>query len=178
MFVIFFFHQSYLSSQIHGSLLRWIIRLRAVFAFEVSFFLLLLVWQLSPCSSSLLCFIYLSLSPFPLSLTFDSLDSSALPQLLTMADSSIVTLGTARSLLVDSSVYDSRIAETTKDHVFLGMACEDGEGQYAGITIFFCFRFLLFFFHFSLNIQTIIWYPCKRDWRYTYVILSYSEDII
>ncbi|XP_054861389.1 protein ECT2 isoform X2 [Amphiprion ocellaris] len=44
-----------------------------------------------------------------------------------MADSSIVTLGTARSLLVDSSVYDSRIAETTKDHVFLGMTCEDGE---------------------------------------------------
>ncbi|XP_026202006.1 protein ECT2 isoform X2 [Anabas testudineus] len=44
-----------------------------------------------------------------------------------MADSSIVTLGTARSLLVDSSVYDSRIAETTKDHVFLGMAGEDGE---------------------------------------------------
>ncbi|CAI5638941.1 unnamed protein product [Oreochromis niloticus] len=44
-----------------------------------------------------------------------------------MADSSILTLGTARSLLVDSSVYDSRIAETTKDHVFLGMACEDGE---------------------------------------------------
>ncbi|XP_078115604.1 protein ECT2 isoform X2 [Sander vitreus] len=40
-----------------------------------------------------------------------------------MADSSI---GTARSLL-DSSVYDSKIAETTKDHVFLGMACEDGE---------------------------------------------------
>lgn len=46
-----------------------------------------------------------------------------------MADSSILTLGTARSLLVDSSVYDSRIAETTKDHVFLGMGCEDGEGQ-------------------------------------------------
>ncbi|XP_045906321.1 protein ECT2 isoform X4 [Micropterus dolomieu] len=44
-----------------------------------------------------------------------------------MADSSMVTLGTARSLLVDSSVYDSRIAETTRDHVFLGMACEDGE---------------------------------------------------
>ncbi|XP_070765203.1 protein ECT2 isoform X2 [Enoplosus armatus] len=44
-----------------------------------------------------------------------------------MADSSIVTLGTARSLLVDSSVYDSRIAETTKDHIFLDMACEDGE---------------------------------------------------
>ncbi|KAM9848588.1 protein ECT2 [Aulostomus maculatus] len=44
-----------------------------------------------------------------------------------MADSSIVTLGTARSLLVDSSVYDSRICETTKDHVFLGMASEDGE---------------------------------------------------
>ncbi|XP_011618250.1 protein ECT2 isoform X3 [Takifugu rubripes] len=44
-----------------------------------------------------------------------------------MADSSILTLGTARSLLVDSSVCDSRIAETTKDHLFLGMACEDGE---------------------------------------------------
>uniref|UniRef100_A0A8D3DH81 Epithelial cell transforming 2 n=1 Tax=Scophthalmus maximus TaxID=52904 RepID=A0A8D3DH81_SCOMX len=44
-----------------------------------------------------------------------------------MADSSILTLGTARSLLVDSSVYDSRIAENTKDHVFLGMASEDGE---------------------------------------------------
>uniref|UniRef100_H2S1E5 Epithelial cell transforming 2 n=1 Tax=Takifugu rubripes TaxID=31033 RepID=H2S1E5_TAKRU len=46
-----------------------------------------------------------------------------------MADSSILTLGTARSLLVDSSVCDSRIAETTKDHLFLGMACEDGEGN-------------------------------------------------
>ncbi|XP_029004181.2 protein ECT2-like isoform X2 [Betta splendens] len=44
-----------------------------------------------------------------------------------MADSSILTLGTARSLLVDSSVYDSRISETTKDHVFLGMSGEDGE---------------------------------------------------
>ncbi|XP_029286215.1 protein ECT2 isoform X3 [Cottoperca gobio] len=44
-----------------------------------------------------------------------------------MADSSILTLGTARSLLVDSSICDSRIAETTKDHLFLGMACEDGE---------------------------------------------------
>ncbi len=53
-----------------------------------------------------------------------------------MADSSIVTLGTARSLLVDSSVYDSRIAETTRDHVFLDMTCEDGQGQYAGVTIF------------------------------------------
>uniref|UniRef100_A0AAV2L179 Protein ECT2 n=1 Tax=Knipowitschia caucasica TaxID=637954 RepID=A0AAV2L179_KNICA len=44
-----------------------------------------------------------------------------------MADSSIVTLGMARSLLVDCSVYDSRIAETTRDHAFLGMACEDAE---------------------------------------------------
>uniref|UniRef100_A0A1A8PS41 Epithelial cell transforming sequence 2 oncogene n=1 Tax=Nothobranchius rachovii TaxID=451742 RepID=A0A1A8PS41_9TELE len=45
-----------------------------------------------------------------------------------MADSSIVTLGTARSLLVDSSVYDSRITETTKDHhALLNMTCEDGE---------------------------------------------------
>ncbi|MEQ2218532.1 hypothetical protein XENOCAPTIV_004565, partial [Xenoophorus captivus] len=44
-----------------------------------------------------------------------------------MADSSMVTLGTARSLLVDTSVYDSRIVETTKDQAFLSMACEDGE---------------------------------------------------
>ncbi|KAI4829074.1 hypothetical protein KUCAC02_023137 [Chaenocephalus aceratus] len=42
-----------------------------------------------------------------------------------MADSSILTLGTARSLLLDSSVCDSRIGETT--NVFLGMAYEDGE---------------------------------------------------
>lgn len=41
-----------------------------------------------------------------------------------MADSSILTLGTARSLLVDSSA-----CETTRDHVFLGVACEDGEGE-------------------------------------------------
>ncbi|XP_055778788.1 protein ECT2-like isoform X2 [Salvelinus fontinalis] len=43
-----------------------------------------------------------------------------------MADSSIVTLGMARSLLVDSSVYDSRMAETTKD-VLLGLDSEDME---------------------------------------------------
>lgn len=54
-----------------------------------------------------------------------------------MADSSILTLGTARSLLVDSSVCDSRIAETTKDHVFLGMAGEDGEGWSAGVKSHF-----------------------------------------
>ncbi|XP_061593324.1 protein ECT2 isoform X2 [Cololabis saira] len=42
-----------------------------------------------------------------------------------MADCS--TLGTAQSFLVDSSIYDSRIVETTKDPAFLGMACEDGE---------------------------------------------------
>ncbi|KAM4738952.1 LOW QUALITY PROTEIN: protein ECT2 [Anableps anableps] len=41
-----------------------------------------------------------------------------------MADSSMVTLGHVRSLLVDSSVYDSRIVETTKDQGFLGMTCE------------------------------------------------------
>ena len=52
-----------------------------------------------------------------------------------MGDSSILTLGTARSLLVDTSVYDSRIAETTKDHVVLGMACEDGEGQSAWLPV-------------------------------------------
>lgn len=53
-----------------------------------------------------------------------------------MADNSILTLGTARSLLVDSSVYDSRIAETTKDHVFLGLAPEDGEGQSVQVTVY------------------------------------------
>ncbi|KAM9762345.1 protein ECT2 isoform 2-T2 [Menidia menidia] len=36
-----------------------------------------------------------------------------------MADSSIVTSGAARSLLVDTSVYDSRIVDITKDHTFL-----------------------------------------------------------
>ncbi|XP_061540617.1 protein ECT2 isoform X2 [Phycodurus eques] len=41
-----------------------------------------------------------------------------------MADNSIVTFGTARSLLVDSSVYDSRIDETTKDFV-----CDDVEDR-------------------------------------------------
>ncbi|XP_072295050.1 protein ECT2 isoform X2 [Eucyclogobius newberryi] len=44
-----------------------------------------------------------------------------------MADSSILTLGMARSLLVDSSVYDSRLAETTRDQAFLSMACDDAE---------------------------------------------------
>ncbi|CAG01150.1 unnamed protein product [Tetraodon nigroviridis] len=39
-----------------------------------------------------------------------------------MADSSILTLGTARSLLVDSSS-----CESTRDHVFLGVTCEDGD---------------------------------------------------
>ncbi|KAG5851500.1 hypothetical protein ANANG_G00094080 [Anguilla anguilla] len=42
-----------------------------------------------------------------------------------MADSSTVTLGPARSLLVDSSVYDSRMAETSKDQPFLGLTPED-----------------------------------------------------
>ncbi|XP_043985758.1 protein ECT2 isoform X5 [Gambusia affinis] len=44
-----------------------------------------------------------------------------------MAESSMLTLVHARSLLVDSSVYDSRIVETTKDQGFLGMTSEDGE---------------------------------------------------
>uniref|UniRef100_A0A671PVK8 Protein ECT2-like n=1 Tax=Sinocyclocheilus anshuiensis TaxID=1608454 RepID=A0A671PVK8_9TELE len=38
-----------------------------------------------------------------------------------MADSSIVTLGPGRSLLVDSSVYDSRMAETSKEQFFMGL---------------------------------------------------------
>ncbi|XP_077440466.1 protein ECT2 isoform X2 [Vanacampus margaritifer] len=46
-----------------------------------------------------------------------------------MADNSIVTFGTARSLLVDSSGYDSRIEETiTKDYILLDMECDEGEG--------------------------------------------------
>ncbi|XP_078801610.1 protein ECT2 isoform X4 [Oryzias latipes] len=44
-----------------------------------------------------------------------------------MADSSMLSLGAARSLLVDSSVCDSRIAEVTSDHTFLAAACEDEE---------------------------------------------------
>ncbi|XP_053094343.1 protein ECT2 isoform X1 [Pangasianodon hypophthalmus] len=41
-----------------------------------------------------------------------------------MADS---TLGTVRSLLVDSSVFDSRMAETSKEHTFLGLTSDDAE---------------------------------------------------
>ncbi|XP_015216108.1 protein ECT2 isoform X4 [Lepisosteus oculatus] len=44
-----------------------------------------------------------------------------------MADSSTLTLGAAPSLLVDSSVYDSRMAETSRDHLFLGLTPEDAE---------------------------------------------------
>lgn len=46
-----------------------------------------------------------------------------------MADS---TLGTVRSLLVDSSVFDSRMAETSKDHTFLGLTSDDAEGKQQG----------------------------------------------
>lgn len=73
----------------------------------------------------------------PSPLTFDSLDSLVPPPVPAMADSSFVTLGTARSLLVDSSVCDSRIAETTKDHVFLGMACEDGQSAGSQLPFYF-----------------------------------------
>lgn len=59
-----------------------------------------------------------------------------------MADSSTETLGTTRSLLVDSSVYDSRMAELSRDHVFLGLSAEDAKGNYClylawfvGVTI-------------------------------------------
>ncbi|XP_060797518.1 protein ECT2 isoform X2 [Neoarius graeffei] len=41
-----------------------------------------------------------------------------------MADS---TLGMGRSLLVDSSVFDSRMAETSKEHTFLGLTSDDAE---------------------------------------------------
>ncbi|KAK0141712.1 Protein ECT2 [Merluccius polli] len=51
-----------------------------------------------------------------------------------MADSSIVTLGAARSILVDSSVCDSRMAETTKDHGFLG-AMDDAEDMLPKVEI-------------------------------------------
>ncbi|XP_051529378.1 protein ECT2 isoform X3 [Myxocyprinus asiaticus] len=43
-----------------------------------------------------------------------------------MADSSIVTLGMGRSL-VDSSIYDSRMAETTKEQFFMGLHTEETE---------------------------------------------------
>lgn len=46
-----------------------------------------------------------------------------------MADS---TFGLTRSLLVDSSVYDSRMAETTKDHTFFALTSEDAEGKCSG----------------------------------------------
>ncbi|XP_016381626.1 protein ECT2-like [Sinocyclocheilus rhinocerous] len=44
-----------------------------------------------------------------------------------MADSSIVTLGLGRSLLVDSSVYDSRMAETSKEQFFMGLHADETE---------------------------------------------------
>ncbi|XP_051957143.1 protein ECT2 [Xyrauchen texanus] len=43
-----------------------------------------------------------------------------------MADSSIVTLGMGRSF-VDSSVYDSRMAETTEEQFFMGLHTEETE---------------------------------------------------
>lgn len=52
------------------------------------------------------------------------------PRVPAMAESSMLTMGHTRSLLVDSSVYDSRIVETTKDQGFLGMTSEDGEGEW------------------------------------------------
>uniref|UniRef100_A0A671MRU7 Epithelial cell transforming 2 n=1 Tax=Sinocyclocheilus anshuiensis TaxID=1608454 RepID=A0A671MRU7_9TELE len=42
-----------------------------------------------------------------------------------MADSSIVTLGPGHSLLVDSSVYDSRMAETSKEQFFMGLHIDE-----------------------------------------------------
>ncbi|XP_073771891.1 protein ECT2 isoform X8 [Danio rerio] len=45
-----------------------------------------------------------------------------------MADSSILTLGPGRSILVDSSVYDSRIAETSKEQYFIGLHSDETEG--------------------------------------------------
>ncbi|XP_053710341.1 protein ECT2 isoform X1 [Synchiropus splendidus] len=47
-----------------------------------------------------------------------------------MADSSILTLGTARSILVDTSVYDSRLCETTKDHILMDMTSDDREALF------------------------------------------------
>ncbi|XP_063057904.1 protein ECT2 isoform X1 [Engraulis encrasicolus] len=44
-----------------------------------------------------------------------------------MADCSIVTIGTTRSLLVDFSVNDSRMAETSKENTFLGLTPDDME---------------------------------------------------
>uniref|UniRef100_A0A672S4Y9 Protein ECT2-like n=1 Tax=Sinocyclocheilus grahami TaxID=75366 RepID=A0A672S4Y9_SINGR len=44
-----------------------------------------------------------------------------------MADSSIVTLGPGHSLLVDSSVYDSRMAETSKEQFFMGLHVDESE---------------------------------------------------
>lgn len=82
--------------------------------------------QFVPILFLLCCVSPLCLCLFPL--TFDSSDSLVPSLALAMADTSLLMLGTAQSLL-DSSVCDSRIAESTKEHLFLGMACEDGEGE-------------------------------------------------
>ncbi|KAG2462944.1 ECT2 protein, partial [Polypterus senegalus] len=52
-------------------------------------------------------------------------------RLLKMANISTVTVSNAQSLLVDSSIMDSRLAETSKEHLFLGSAedIEDGVPQ-------------------------------------------------
>lgn len=52
-----------------------------------------------------------------------------------MADSSIVTLGPGRSLLVDSSVYDSRMAETTKEQFFMGLHADETEGKWTALFL-------------------------------------------
>ncbi len=52
-----------------------------------------------------------------------------------MADSSIVTLGPGRSLLVDSSVYDSRMAETSKEQFFMDLHADESEGKWTALHL-------------------------------------------
>lgn len=63
------------------------------------------------------------------SFSYSGQDWVATPCHSAMADSSIVTLGMGRSVLVDSSVYDSRMAETSKEQFFIGLHTEESEGK-------------------------------------------------
>lgn len=76
-------------------------------------------------------------TPFSLASSFwySGQDWVATPCHSAMADSSIVTLGPGRSLLVDSSVYDSRMAETSKEQFFMGLHTDETEGKWTALHL-------------------------------------------
>lgn len=79
-----------------------------------------------------------------------------------MADS---TFGTVRSLLVDSSVFDSRMAETSKEHTFLCLTSEDAEGKQAPLLATINMNLHCFFK------LVISFNNCKGDWMSFFPLL-------